>query len=154
MLSFLRGFCYTSACCSNAAPLRASSSAGQSWRLITAWSRVQVLPGPPNVCFQLRLGTFVLPSRSESGLLPGCMVYSTQPIGIQGGSVMRTEKKSHRARMDPIVTLVLIFAVLKVTGLISWPWLWVLSPIWITLLIFAAIFSFILVGGRIVKGKW
>ena len=31
---------------SNAAPLRASSSAGQSWRLITAWSRVQVLPGP------------------------------------------------------------------------------------------------------------
>ena len=48
MLSFLRSFCYTSACCSNAAPLRASSSAGQSWRLITAWSRVQVLPGPPN----------------------------------------------------------------------------------------------------------
>jgi hypothetical protein len=56
--------------------------------------------------------------------------------------------------MDPIVALVLIFAVLKVTGLISWSWLWVLSPIWITLLIFAAIFSFILVGGRIVKGKW
>ena len=82
------------------------------------------------------------------------MVYSTRQIGIQGGSVMRTEKKSHRSRMDPIVALVLIFAVLKVTGLISWSWLWVLSPIWITLLIFAAIFSSILVGGRIVKGKW
>ena len=67
---------------------------------------------------------------------------------------MRTEKSSHRSRMDPIVALVLIFAVLKVTGLISWSWLWVLSPIWIILLIFAAIFSFILVGGRIVKGKW
>lgn len=70
---------------------------------------------------------------------------------------MRTEKKSHQSRMDPIVALVLIFAVLavlKVTGLISWSWLWVLSPIWITLLIFAAIFSSILVGGRIVKGKW
>ena len=53
---------------------------------------------------------------------------------------MRTEKKSHRSRMDPIVALVLIFAVLKVTGLISWSWLWVLSPIWITLLIFAAFF--------------
>src|SRR5699024_328380 len=26
---------------------RASSSVGQSWRLITAWSRVQVLAGPP-----------------------------------------------------------------------------------------------------------
>lgn len=82
------------------------------------------------------------------------MVYSTRQIGIQGGSVMRTEKKSHRSGMDPIVALVLIFAVLKVTGLISWSWLWVLSPIWITLLIFAAIFSSILVGGRIVKGKW
>ncbi len=67
---------------------------------------------------------------------------------------MRTEKSSHRSRMDPIVALVLFFAVLKVTGLISWSWLWVLSPIWIILLIFAAIFSFILVGGRIVKGKW
>ena len=67
---------------------------------------------------------------------------------------MRTEKSSHRSRMDPIVALVLFFAVLKVTGLISWSWLWVLSPIWIILLIFAAIFSFILVGGRIAKGKW
>ena len=67
---------------------------------------------------------------------------------------MRTKKSSHRSRMDPIVALVLFFAVLKVTGLISWSWLWVLSPIWIILLIFAAIFSFILVGGRIVKGKW
>ena len=53
---------------------------------------------------------------------------------------MHTEKKSHRFRMDPIVALVLIFAVLKVTGLISWSWLWVFSPIWITLLFFAAIF--------------
>lgn len=46
---------------------------------------------------------------------------------------MHTEKKSHQSRMDPIVALVLIFAVLKVTGLISWSWLWVFSPIWITL---------------------
>ena len=29
------------------AAVRASSSVGQSWRLITAWSRVQVLAGPP-----------------------------------------------------------------------------------------------------------
>ncbi len=90
----------------------------------------------------------------RGGLSAGGMIYLTRQIGIQGGSVMRTEKKSHRSRMDPIVVLVLIFAVLKVTGLISWSWLWVLSPIWITLLIFAAIFSSILVGGRIVKGKW
>ena len=67
---------------------------------------------------------------------------------------MRTEKKSHRSRMDPIVALVLIFAVLKVTGLISWSWFWVLAPLWITFFLFVAIFSAILVGGRIVKGKW
>ncbi len=46
--SFPRLFCYTT--CSTppgcGGALRVSSSAGQSWRLITAWSRVQVLPGP------------------------------------------------------------------------------------------------------------
>ena len=29
--------------------------------------------------------------------------------------------------------LLLIFIVLKVTGQLTWPWLWVLSPLWITL---------------------
>lgn len=70
---------------------------------------------------------------------------------------MGTEKKSkqyERSGKDPIVVLTLIFVVLKVTGLISWSWLWVLSPIWLTLLFFAAVFSAILVGGRVAKGKW
>lgn len=31
--------------------------------------------------------------------------------------------------------LALIFIVLKLTGYISWSWLWVLSPIWITIII-------------------
>ena len=66
------------------------------------------------------------------------------------------EKKSRRSGTDPVVALTLIFVVLKVMGLISWSWswLWVLSPIWLTFLFFAAIFSVILVGGRIAKGKW
>ena len=67
---------------------------------------------------------------------------------------MRMEKKAKRSGMDPIVALALIFVVLKAMGLISWSWLWVLSPIWLTFLSFAVIFSAILVGGRIVKGKW
>lgn len=70
---------------------------------------------------------------------------------------MGTEKKSKRygrSGKDPIVVLTLIFVVLKVTRLISWPWLWVLSPIWLTLLFFAVAFSAILVGGRVAKGKW
>lgn len=64
------------------------------------------------------------------------------------------EKNSRRSGTDPVVALTLIFVVLKVMGLISWSWLWVLSPIWLAFLFFAAIFSVILVGGRIAKGKW
>lgn len=64
------------------------------------------------------------------------------------------DKKTKRSGIDFISTLTLIFIVLKATGLISWSWLWVLSPIWLTFLFFAVIFSVILVGGRIVKGKW
>ena len=64
------------------------------------------------------------------------------------------KKESKHSGTDPIVTLVLILVILKATKLISWSWLWVLSPIWLTLLFIATVFSAILVGGRIVKGKW
>ena len=64
------------------------------------------------------------------------------------------KKESKHSGTDPIVTLVLILVILKATKLISWSWLWVLSPLWLTLLLIATVFSAILVGGRIVKGKW
>lgn len=67
---------------------------------------------------------------------------------------MHTEKRNKRFGRDPIIALTMIFVLLKVTGLISWSWLWVLSPIWLTFLFFAAIFSVILLGGRLAKGKW
>ncbi|MEY8387794.1 hypothetical protein AALC17_10935 [Oscillospiraceae bacterium 38-13] len=67
---------------------------------------------------------------------------------------MRKEKKGKRPGMDPVVALALILTVLKAAGLISWPWLWVLSPLWLTFLLFAVAFFAILAGGRIVKGKW
>ena len=63
-------------------------------------------------------------------------------------------KKSKRSGMDPVFVLVLVFAVLKIRRLVSWSWVRVLSPIWITFLSFAAVFSAILLGGRIAKGKW
>ena len=68
--------------------------------------------------------------------------------------LMYMDKKTKRSGMDFLSALTLIFVVLKATGLISWSWWWVLSPIWITFLFFAVIFSAILIGGRIVKGKW
>lgn len=36
--------------------------------------------------------------------------------------------------------LSLLFIALKLTGVIGWPWLWVLSPIWITFGLVGAIF--------------
>ena len=36
------------------------------------------------------------------------------------------------------------FIVLKLTGFIDWPWIWVVSPLWIPLAIFIAI---LVVGG-------
>ncbi len=67
---------------------------------------------------------------------------------------MHTEKRNKRSGRDPIIALTMILVLLKITGLISWSWLWVLSPIWLTFLFFAAVFSVILLGGRLAKGKW
>lgn len=40
--------------------------------------------------------------------------------------------------------LTIVFIVLKLCRVISWSWVWVLSPIWITALIVGAIFLVIL----------
>ena len=65
-----------------------------------------------------------------------------------------TDQKTKRSGMGFLSVLTLIFIVLKATGLISWSWLWVFSPVWLTFLFLAVVFSAILIGGRIVKGKW
>ena len=39
--------------------------------------------------------------------------------------------------------LTLIFITLKLTGYITWSWVWVLSPIWITFLIVFVVLVFI-----------
>ena len=50
--------------------------------------------------------------------------------------------------------LTIIFVVLKLTNNIDWSWVWVLSPIWITLIIGAGLFAIVLIVGKIKKGKW
>jgi len=42
--------------------------------------------------------------------------------------------------------LTILFIGLKLTGFINWPWIWVLSPIWISFLI---VFVFFLIVGII-----
>ena len=40
--------------------------------------------------------------------------------------------------------LTILFVALKLTGVIDWSWWWVLSPIWISFLLFLAIFGGVL----------
>ena len=45
--------------------------------------------------------------------------------------------------------LTIVFIVLKLTGFIAWPWVWVLAPLWISALLVSvifAIFAFLLYG--------
>lgn len=64
------------------------------------------------------------------------------------------DKKVRNGGMGFISVLTLIFIVLKLTHNISWSWIWVLSPIWISIILIILIFEIILVAGRIKKGKW
>ena len=63
-------------------------------------------------------------------------------------------KKVRNSGMGFISVLTLIFILLKLTNNISWSWIWVLSPIWITAVLLIIIFAVIMIGGRIKKGKW
>ena len=50
--------------------------------------------------------------------------------------------------------LTIVFITLKLTGYIDWSWLWVLSPIWISIaLVFLLIFGFFVVIGAIALFK-
>lgn len=44
--------------------------------------------------------------------------------------------------------LLLIFITLKLCGVITWSWVWVLSPFWVPLLLALALYMFIYVRGR------
>ncbi len=64
------------------------------------------------------------------------------------------DKKAKREGLGFVSVLTLIFIVLKLTGLIDWSWIWVLSPVWIVGLFFIIVFAIILIVGKIKKGKW
>lgn len=49
----------------------------------------------------------------------------------------KNEKKSRGAGY--MTLLAIVFITLKLTGNITWPWLWVLAPIWASFLIFGII---------------
>ena len=50
--------------------------------------------------------------------------------------------------------LTLIFVVLKLVGVIDWSWLWVFSPTWIELIIFAIILIALVIYNTNLDSKW
>ena len=64
------------------------------------------------------------------------------------------DNKAKQGGLGIVSVLTIVFIVLKLLGVIQWSWIWVFSPIWISAVIVVAVFSVILIGGRIKKGKW
>ncbi|SIS12053.1 hypothetical protein SAMN05445060_2797 [Williamsia sterculiae] len=49
-------------------------------------------------------------------------------------------KSSSPSGTGIIGVVLIVFIILKLVGVITWPWIWVLSPIWISFLIVIAAF--------------
>ncbi len=58
---------------------------------------------------------------------------------------METTSRSNGIGLGTVLTM--IFVVLKLTNYINWSWWWVLSPVWIPLLIILVIFVVIFIFG-------
>ncbi len=64
------------------------------------------------------------------------------------------DTRAKKNRFGIISMLTILFILLKCLGIISWSWIWIFSPIWVSALLIFAVFSAILIGGRIKKGQW
>lgn len=58
------------------------------------------------------------------------------------------KKAETRVDLGFAEALTILFVALRLCGVIDWPWLWVVSPIWITLLLLFSIVLVILTLGR------
>ena len=63
---------------------------------------------------------------------------------------MQKDKEVKTVGLGFVDALTLLFIVLKLTGQIDWNWIWVLSPIWISISFLAVLAIVILLIGRIV----
>ncbi len=61
---------------------------------------------------------------------------------------------TNNKRIGIIEALTFLFIILKLTNVVSWPWRWVLAPVWITICLAIVLFGAVMIGGRLVKGKW
>lgn len=56
------------------------------------------------------------------------------------------KKVNYTGQLSFIDLLTLAFIVLKLTGFIDWSWIWVLSPMWILLIIAIIVIAFTMLG--------
>ena len=63
------------------------------------------------------------------------------------------EKKETRVGLGFAEALTILFIALRLCGVIDWPWLWVLSPIWISVAFVAVLGLIVFILGRI-RRKW
>ncbi len=63
---------------------------------------------------------------------------------------MRKDKEVKTVGLGFVDALTLLFIALKLTGQIDWNWIWVLSPIWISISFLAVLATVILLIGRII----
>jgi hypothetical protein len=50
--------------------------------------------------------------------------------------------------------LTIVFIVLKLTGVINWSWVWVLSPIWISAILGIVIIAIVFIVTFFIYNKW
>jgi hypothetical protein len=62
----------------------------------------------------------------------------------------QVNNNTNNAGIGFVGLLTILFIALKLTGVITWSWIWVLSPIWISFLIWLVIFliAFIIIMSR------
>ncbi len=63
---------------------------------------------------------------------------------------MQKDKEVKTVGLGFVDALTLLFIALKLTGQIDWNWIWVLSPIWISISFLAVLAIVILLIGRII----
>ena len=64
---------------------------------------------------------------------------------------MSDNKSTRSSGIGFLGLLAILFITLKLTGVITWSWLWVLAPIWIPFVI--AVFVLIIVGIIVIANK-
>ena len=62
--------------------------------------------------------------------------------------------KTKQGGLGIVSILTIVFIVLKMSGVIKWHWIWVLSQIWSSELTAVVLFAVIMIGGMLKKGKW